>query len=141
MQVTEGYGGKYRNYSIKPLSLLNPLHLIYPPLNIHFSIGLSLLSPPFTFCKICSFQKITNSLLRVFKFNISNVYFHVSKLDDFFSSSFFKIFIIALDLLLVLNDNCLTYMWLQRYFLVKTVTVLQLSKISSFNISYSVTTG
>ena len=39
----------------------------------------------------------------VFKFSISNVYFHVSQLDDVFSCSVFKNLIIVIDLQNVLN--------------------------------------
>ena len=44
----------------------------------------------------------------VFKFNVSNVYFHVSQLDDFLSSSVFKIFLIVLDLQNALNVTVAT---------------------------------
>ena len=86
----------YRNYSIKPPLSFKPLLSNKPPLKHTF-----LISPPLKLCK--------NSLFRyrvsygVFKFNISNVYLHVSQLDDLFLKFCFKILIIVLDLQNAMN--------------------------------------
>ena len=86
----------YCNYSIKPPLSFKPPSNNKPPLKDTFFN-----KPPSQVLQN-QFIQIFGKLWR-FKFNISNVYHHVSQLDDLFSSSVFKILIIVFDLQNALN--------------------------------------